>query len=82
MTAEPLIPPQGGYRDLESYQMAEVIYDATAAFCDRFIDPRSRTHDQMVQVGRRGKQKIAGRSTALGTSKETGLKLICGARGL
>ena len=38
-----LIPPHGGYRDLKSYQMAEVIHDATVVFCDRFIDKRSRT---------------------------------------
>jgi len=50
-----LIPPHGGYRQLKSYQMSEIVYDATAAFCDRFIDRRSRTHDQMVQAARSGK---------------------------
>ena len=49
-----LIPPHGGYRDLKSYQMAEIIHDATVVFCDRFIDPRSRTQDQMVQAARSG----------------------------
>ena len=29
-----LIPPHGGYRDLKSYQMAEIVHDATAVFCD------------------------------------------------
>jgi len=43
-----LIPPHGGYRELKSYQNAEIVYDATVAFCDRFVDRRSRTHDQMV----------------------------------
>lgn len=28
-------------------------------FCDHFIDKKSRTHDQMVQAGRSGKQNIA-----------------------
>jgi hypothetical protein len=51
-----LIPPHGGYRGLKSYQNAEIVYDATARFCDRFIDRRSRTHDQMVQAARSGKQ--------------------------
>ena len=51
-----VIPPHGGYRNLKSFQTAEIIYDATAAFCDRFIDRRSRTHDQMVQAARSGKQ--------------------------
>ena len=43
-------PPHGGYRDLKSYQMAEIVYDAKVVFCERFIDRRSRTHDQMVRV--------------------------------
>ncbi len=75
-TPPPLIPPHGGYRDLKSYQMAEIVYDATAAFCDRFIDRRSRTHDQMVQAARSGKQNIAEGSMASGTSKKTELKLV------
>jgi len=75
-----LIPPHGGYRDLKSYQMAEIVYDATVAFCDRFIDRRSRTHDQMVQAARSGKQNVAEGSMASGTSKKTELKLIGVAR--
>jgi len=75
-----LIPPHGGYRDLQSYRMAEIVFDATMAFCDRFIDRRSRTHDQMVQAARSGKQNIAEGSMASGTSKKTELKLIGVAR--
>jgi len=75
-----LIPPHGGYRDLQSYQMAEIVYDATMVFCDRFIDRRSRTHDQMVQAARSGKQNIAEGSMASGTSKKTELKLVGVAR--
>jgi len=75
-----LIPPHGGYRELQSYQMAEVVYDATIVFCDRFIDRRSRAHDQMVQAARSGKQNIAEGSMASGTSKKTELKLIGVAR--
>ncbi len=75
-----LIPPHGGYRTLQSYQMAEIVFDATVAFCDRFIDRRSRTHDQMVQAARSGKQNIAEGSMASGTSKKTELKLIGVAR--
>ena len=75
-----IIPPHGGYRDLKSYQMAEVVHDATVVFCDRFIDHRSRTHDQMVQAARSGKQNIAEGSLASGTSKKTELKLIGVAR--
>ena len=75
-----LIPPHGGYRELQSYQMAEIVFDGTVVFCDRFIDRRSRTHDQMVQAARSGKQNIAEGSMASGTSKKTELKLIGVAR--
>jgi restriction system protein len=75
-----LIPPHGGYRDLQSYQMAEIVYDATVVFCNRFISKRSRTHDQMVQAARSGKQNIAEGCMASGTSKKTELKLIGVAR--
>lgn len=75
-----LIPPHGGYRNLKSYQTSEIIYDATVVFCNRFIDRRSRTHDQMVQAARSGKQNIAEGSMASGTSKKTELKLIGVAR--
>jgi four helix bundle suffix protein len=60
--------------------MSEIVYDATIVFCDRFIDRRSRTHDQMVQAARSGKQNIAEGSMASGTSKKTELKLIGVAR--
>jgi hypothetical protein len=60
-----LIPPHGGYAELQSYKMSEIVYDATVVFCDRFINIRSRTHDQMVQAARSGKQNIAEGSIAL-----------------
>lgn len=75
-----LIPPHGGYRKLRSYQTAELVYDATVVFCDRFIDKRSRTHDQMVQAARSGVQNIAEGSMASATSKKTELKLTGVAR--
>ena len=71
-----LIPPHGGYQNLQSYKMAEIVYDATVVFCDRFINKRSRTHDQMVQAARSGKQNIAEGSMASGTSKKIELKLV------
>jgi restriction system protein len=77
---ERLIPAHGGYRELKSYQMAELVYDATTRFCDRFIDRRSRTHDQMVQAARSGKQNIAEGSMASGTSRKMELKLVGVAR--
>jgi four helix bundle suffix protein len=70
------IDPHGGFRKLKSYQMTEIVYDATVAFCDRFISRFSRTHDQMVQAARSGKQNIAEGSVASGTSKKIELKLV------
>jgi hypothetical protein len=66
MPHSPLLPPHGGYRNFKSYQTAEIIHDATAAFCARHIDHRSRTHDQMIQAARSGKQNIAEGSVASG----------------
>ena len=69
------IPPSGGYRRLRSFQTAELVYDGTVIFCERFIDKRSRTHDQMIQAARSGRQNIAEGSMASATSKKTELKL-------
>ncbi|HEX6901037.1 MAG TPA: four helix bundle suffix domain-containing protein [Thermoanaerobaculia bacterium] len=74
------IPKHGGYQKLLSYQKAEIVYQATLYFCDHFIDRRSRTHDQMVQAARSGKQNIVEGSMASATSKETELKLTSVAR--
>jgi four helix bundle suffix protein len=80
--AEPdaLIPKHGGYRELKSFQIAQLVYDVTVRFCDRYIDPRSRTHDQMVQAARSGVQNIAEGSQASGTSKKMEMKLTNVAR--
>jgi restriction system protein len=75
-----VIPPSGGYRKLRSFQAAQQVYDATVVFCDRFVDKRSRTHDQMVQAARSGVQNIAEGSMASATSKKMELKLTGVAR--
>jgi four helix bundle suffix protein len=72
---ERLIPKHGGYRKLLSFQIAQLVYDVTVRFCDRYVDRRSRTHDQMVQAARSGVQNIAEGSQASGTSKKMELKL-------
>lgn len=77
---EKLIPVHGGYRKLKSFQVAQLAYDVTVRFCDRYIDKRSRTHDQMVQAARSGVQNIAEGSQASGTSKKFELKLTSVAR--
>ena len=74
------IPVHGGYRHLLSYQKAEIVYDGTIYFCNRFFEKRDRTFDQMVQAARSGKQNIAEASMASATSKETEIKLTNVAR--
>jgi four helix bundle suffix protein len=77
---EALIPKHGGYRNLKSFQVAQLAYDVTVLFCERFVDRRSRTHDQMVQAARSGVQNIAEGSQASGTSRKMELKLTNVAR--
>jgi restriction system protein len=72
--------PSGGYRELRSFQIATIIYDATYWFCERFLDPRSRISDQMVQAARSGRQNIAEGSRASATSSQTELRLVNVAR--
>jgi len=72
--------PSGGYRKLASFQTSTIIYDATVWFCEKFIDRRSRTVDQMVQAARSGRQNIAEGSRAAATSSQTELRLVNVAR--
>jgi four helix bundle suffix protein len=72
--------PSGGYRRLRDFQVVTLIYDATVRFCERFVDARSRTVDQMVQAARSGRQNIAEGSRAAATSSQTELRLINVAR--
>ena len=79
--SDKLLPPHGGYQKLRSFQVAELVFDATLIFCERFVDKRSRTCDQMVQAARSGKQNIAEGSVISATSKKGELKLTNIARG-
>lgn len=79
-TQDSLIFSHGGYKNLKTFQLAQLTYDVTAYFCDRFIGKQSRTHDQMIQAARSGVQNIAEGSLASGTSKKTELKLTNVAR--
>lgn len=72
--------PSGGYRKTVSFQTATIIYDATYWFCEKYLHPRSRTVDQMVQAARSGRQNIAEGSRASATSSQTELRLLNVAR--
>lgn len=78
--SDPIIPNHGGYKNLKSFQVAQLVYDLTVKFCDSFIDKRSRTHDQMVQAARSGVQNIVEGSQVSGTSKKMEMKLTNVAR--
>ena len=75
-----LIQPHGGYKNLQSYQMATIAQDFTVEFCNRYVSKYSRTVDQMVQAARSGKQNIAEGSQSSGTSQKTEIKLVNVAR--
>ena len=77
---ENLIPKHGGYRKLKSFQVAQLVFDLTVRFSERYIDSRSRTRDQMVQAARSGVQNIAEGSQASATSKKMEIKLTNVAR--
>jgi len=72
--------PSGGYRNTASFQTATLIYDATYWFCEKFMDPHSRTFDQMIQAARSGRQNIAEGSRFAATSSQTELRLLNTAR--
>ena len=65
---------------MRSFRTAQLAYDLTVQFVERYLDKRSRTCDQMVQAARSGVQNIAEGSLASGTSRKTELKLTNVAR--
>ncbi|MBI4080955.1 MAG: four helix bundle protein [Candidatus Levybacteria bacterium] len=74
-----IINSKEGYKSLPFFKQAEIIYDFTVAFCDLYIDKRSRTTDQMIQAARSGKQNIA--EGYLQKSLEGRIKLLGVSRG-
>jgi len=48
-----------GYEYLTAYMLGKIIQDLTVKFCNRYIDIKSRTHDQMVQAARSNSQNVA-----------------------
>jgi len=80
-SGDTLIPKHGGYENTKTWQLADVIYDVTARFCDKYVDRRSRTHDQMVQAARSGAQNLQEGSIDSATSKKIELKLTGIAKG-
>lgn len=77
----PPLPPttflnqHGHYRNLRVYKVAEIIYDITYYFANKYLRMGDRTIDQMIQAARSGKQNIAEGNQAAVTSSETEIKL-------
>ena len=61
---------------LLTYRYAEIIQDLTVQFCRKYINPRSRTKDQMEQAARSGKQNIVEGVSFGQTSKKGEIKLL------
>ena len=76
MNTPNLIPNRSDYKELICYQKAEVIFDLTNLFTERYLKKGDRTIDQMVQAARSGKQNIVEGYMAGSTSAETELKLF------
>ena len=71
----------GPHSTLKAYRKAEVIYDMTYCFCEKYLRKGDRTIDQMVQAARSGKQNIIEGMAVGETSKEMLLKLLYVAKG-
>jgi four helix bundle suffix protein len=65
----------GGFRKLKAYQVAELCYDYTCRFCERYIPAKDRHFDQMVQAARSGYQNIGEGSEDSATSKKLEMNL-------
>jgi len=68
-----------GYKSLPFFKQSEIVYDFTIEFCRLYINPYSRTKDQMEQAARSGKQNIP--EGYLQKSLEGRIKLLGVARG-
>ena len=74
-----LIAPHGGYKNLKSFQMAEIVFDLTFEFTKRFVASH-KMRDQIEGAARGGKQNISEGSQTSGTSKQSELRLVDVAR--
>jgi len=65
----------GGFEELIGFQVGELLYDFTTRFTKKFIEPGSRTRDQMDQAARSGSRNIAEGSVFSATSKKLEMNL-------
>jgi four helix bundle suffix protein len=74
-----LFSKRGGYRRLDTFMLATVVYYATVEFCRQHIRS-SRQTEQMVQAARSGRQNLAEGSERAATSTQTEIQLTDVAR--
>lgn len=74
-----LIAKHGGYKNLQSFQMSEIVFDLTMGFCARYITSL-KLREQVEGAARSGKQNISEGSQTSGTSKQSELRLMDVAR--
>ena len=77
--SEALFTKRGGYRRMDTFMLATIIYYGTVAFCRRHIKSR-RQVEQMEQAGRSGRQNLAEGSERAATSTQTEMTLTDVAR--
>lgn len=65
----------GGFEKLIGFQVGELLYAFTTRFTKKFIEPGSRTRDQMDQAARSGSRNIAEGSVFSATSKKLEMNL-------
>lgn len=75
-----IIKQTGDYKNLLTYQNADVIYRITFYFSHSFMSPGERTIDRMIQTARSGKQNINESYAASATSDKTEIKLLNAAK--
>ncbi len=74
-----IIATHGGYKNLKSFQTAQIAFDLNFQFCDRYVSSL-KMRDQMEGAGRSGVQNIGEGSRTSGTSKQSELRLVNVAR--
>lgn len=77
--AESVFIKRGGYRRMDTFMLATIIYYGTVVFCRKHIQSR-RQVEQMEQAGRSGRQNMAEGSERAATSAQTEMTLTDVAR--
>ena len=77
--AETLFSKRGGYRRLDTFMLATIVYYGTVSFCHKYIRSGRQT-EQMVQAARSGRQNMAEGSERAATSTQTEIQLTDVAR--